>query len=98
MRTVKINDKPKYVYFIEAEGERLEVQRDVQLERFQDKDVTLYEYEVTNKGGVTETKYCMSLAEYKANKPAPARISKDYIKSMLEQCLSAEEVLLKLVS
>ena len=91
-----INDKPKYVYYIETENGRLEVQRDVQPEKFQDKDVTLYHYQVTDKDGNTVDKYAMSLDEYKANKPAAQRVTLNNMQAMLDNGLTPDELIAKL--
>jgi len=91
-----INDKPKYVYFIETENGRLEVQRDVQPEKFEDKDVTLYHYQIVDKDGNTVDKYAMSLDEYKANKPAAQRVTLNNMQAMLDNGLTPAELIAKL--
>ena len=91
-----INDKPKYVYFIETENGRLEVQRDVRPEKFQDKDVTLYHYQIVDKYGNTVDKYAMSLDDYKANKPAAQRLTKDNLQAMLDAGMTPAELIAKL--
>ena len=91
-----INDKPKYVYFIETENGRLEVQRDVQPEKFENKDVTLYHYQIVDKDGNTVDKYAMSLDEYKANKPAAQRLTKDNLQAMLDAGMTPAELIAKL--
>lgn len=92
----KINNKPKYYYFIEKDGAELKVQRDVQPEKFEDKDVTLYRYQVVDKDGNTVDKYAMSLYEYKANKPAAQRLTKYNLQAMLDAGMTPAELIAKL--
>jgi hypothetical protein len=96
MTIQEINDKPKYYYYIELEGQELKVQRDVQPEKFEDKDVTLYHYQVTDKDGNTVDKYAMSLDEYRANKPAAQRLTKDNLQAMLDAGMTPAELIAKL--
>lgn len=91
-----INDKPKYYYYIEQDGVELKVQRDVQPEKFENKDVTLYRYQITDKDGDTVDKYAMSLDEYKANRPAAQRLTKDNLQAMLDAGMTPAELIAKL--
>ena len=91
-----ITEKPKYYYFIEKDGQELKVQRDVQPEKFENKDVTLYHYQIVDKDGNTVDKYAMSLDEYKANKPAAQRLTKDNLQAMLDAGMTPAELIAKL--
>lgn len=91
-----ITEKPKYYYFIEKDGAELKVQRDVQPEKFEDKDVTLYHYQIVDKDGNTVDKYAMSLDEYKANKPAAQRVTLNNMQAMLDNGLTPAELIVKL--
>lgn len=91
-----ITEKPKYCYFIEKDGRELKVQRDVQPEKFENKDVTLYHYQIVDKDGNTVDKYAMSLDEYKANKPAAQRLTKDNLQAMLDAGMTPAELIAKL--
>jgi hypothetical protein len=91
-----INEKPKYYYFIEKDGQELKVQRDVQPEKFEDKDVTLYHYQVVDKDGNVVDKYAMSLDEYKANKPTAQRVTLNNMQAMLDNGLTPAELIAKL--
>lgn len=91
-----ITEKPKYYYFIEKDGQELKVQRDVQPEKFENKDVTLYHYQIVDKDGNTVDKYAMPLNEYKANKPAAQRVTLNNMQAMLDNGLTPAELIAKL--
>ena len=65
-------------------------------EKFQDKDVTLYHYQIVDKYGNTVDKYAMSLDDYKANKPAAQRLTKDNLQAMLDAGMTPAELIAKL--
>jgi len=94
-KTIKIEQQPKYVYYIELDNKRIEVQRKISNpEHFLALDIPVYEWDSTTKlddGTVeTTTNYSVALTDYQANKPA--RVTSDNIESMLAQGLTAKEI------
>ena len=90
----ELETKPKYYYYIVQDGQEVKVQRDVELDKFKDKDVTLYHYTVVDKAGATVDKYAITLDEYKANKPP--RATKESVQSMLASGMTPEQIVAKI--